>query len=207
MKGEQRMTNDSSREVVILGFAGSLRKGSFNKALLRAAVELCPPGARIVPHAIGDLPLYDADIDGDTKPEPVTRLKTAIAAADGVLYVSPEYNYGVPGVLKNAIDWASRPGYRSVLAQKPSAIIGASESIVGAARGQGQLKQVLLGVLSVVYPRAEYLLGSAAQKLDPSGELADETSRKLLVSFLEDFSAFTRGMRTLRDDGVWPRKA
>jgi NAD(P)H-dependent FMN reductase len=92
------MTNDSSREVVILGFAGSLRKGSFNKALLRAAVELCPRGSRIVPHAIGDLPLYDADIDGDTKPEPVTRLKTAIAAADGVLYVSPEYNYGVPGV-------------------------------------------------------------------------------------------------------------
>jgi chromate reductase, NAD(P)H dehydrogenase (quinone) len=201
------MTNDSSREIVILGFAGSLRKGSFNKALLRAAVGLCPRGVRIVPHAIGDLPLYDADIDGDTKPEPVTRLKTAIAAADGVLYVSPEYNYGVPGVLKNAIDWASRPGYRSVLAQKPSAIIGASESIVGAARGQGQLKQVLLGVLSVVYPQAEYLLGSAAQKLDPSGALADETSRKLLASFLEDFSAFTRGMRTLRDDGVWPRKA
>jgi chromate reductase, NAD(P)H dehydrogenase (quinone) len=96
MKGEQRMTNDSSREVVILGFAGSLRKGCFNKALLRAAVELCPPSATIVPHVIGDLPLYDADMDGDTKPEAVTRLKTAIAAADGVLYVSPEYNYGVP---------------------------------------------------------------------------------------------------------------
>jgi len=84
------------------------------------------------------------DMDGDTKPEAVTRLKTAIAAADGVLYVSPEYNYGVPGVLKNAIDWASRPGYSSVLAQKPSAIKGARESIVGTARGQGQLKQVLL---------------------------------------------------------------
>jgi len=149
------MRSDSSREVVILRIAGSLRKGSLNRALLRAAVDLCRQGARIVPHEIGDLPLYDADIDGDTKPEPVTRLKEAIAAADAILYVSPEYNYGVPGVLKNAIDWASRPGYRSVLAQKPSAIVGASESIVGTARGQGQLKLVLLGMLSVVYPGVE----------------------------------------------------
>jgi chromate reductase len=168
----------------LLGIAGSLRAQSVNRRLLRAAIELAPEGVRVEDHPIADIPLYNGDLDVDGGPEPVRQLKEAIAAADGLLLVSPEYNYGVPGVLKNALDWASRPAYRSVLAHKPVAIAGASGSAVGTARGQGQLKQVLLGTISEVFPYPEVLVARASEKFDAEGRLVDEATRDALASFL-----------------------
>lgn len=133
----------------VLALCGSLREASFNARLLAEAghrLEAAGAGVRVA--SIGDVPLYNEDLDGDGKPAPVVALIDAIGAADALLIVSPEYNYGIPGVLKNAIDWASRPAYRSVLKDRPTAILSASMSAIGGARLQAQLREVLAGTLS-----------------------------------------------------------
>src|ERR1043166_7383167 len=115
------------RPVRVCGIAGSLRKGSYNRALLRAAVELAPDGLEItVFERLGDVPLYNADVEAEGDPEPVVALKAAIRQADALLIATPEYNYGVPAALKNAVDWASRPPSKSVLDGKPAALMGAT---------------------------------------------------------------------------------
>lgn len=141
---------------------------------------------------LGDIPMYDADLDVEGGPAPVRAFKERVAAAHGLILATPEYNYGIPGVLKNALDWASRPAYRSVLAHKPVAIVGASGSSVGTARAQGQLKQVLLGTLSEVFPHPEVLVGSASQRFDSEGRLVDEGTRNVLGAFLEAYAAWLR---------------
>jgi chromate reductase len=116
--------------VRVVGIPGSLREGSFNRGLLRAAIELAPAGMEIRMFTrLGDIPPYNADVDDKGNPEPVQALKTAIREADAMLIATPEYNYGVPGVLKNAIDWASRPAGQSVLNRKPAAIMGCSQGL------------------------------------------------------------------------------
>ena len=125
----------------ILGVAGSLRAGSYNRALLRAAVRLAPEGMEIEVFDLLEVPLYNGDVEAAGDPPGVMGFKQAISAADGVLMVTPEYNHGVPGVMKNAVDWASRPPREAPLEGKPVGLIGASTGITGTARGQSQLRQ------------------------------------------------------------------
>lgn len=179
--------------VKILGISGSLRKDSANTRLLELAADCLPDSATLDIHSIGWLPLYNQDDDGDEKPVPVVELKTAVSEADALLIVTPEYNYGVPGVLKNALDWASRPAYKSPLAHKPAGIMSASASPIGGIRAQGQLKQILLGTLTPVYPAPEFCLPSALDAFDTEGRLRDSGSQKRLERYVEGFVDWVRG--------------
>lgn len=162
-----------------IGLAGSLRAGSYNRMLLDAAVALAPERLEItVFERLGELPFYDEDIE--TEPEPVTALKSAVAAADALVIASPEYNFGIPAVLKNAFDWASLPARSSPMHGKTAAIMGASPGMLGTARGQQHLRQmfVFTGTYAVLQP--EILVPFAPQKFDDEGRLTDQLSAKLL---------------------------
>lgn len=181
--------------MIICGIAGSLRKRSLNRALLRAALELAPAGMEIrIFDRIGELPHYDGDLDAGEGPEPVAALRKAIGEADGLLIVSPEYNFSIPGVLKNAIDWASRPVASSCLKHKPCAIMGASGGIFGTLRGQLALRQSLHCTETRVLLKPEVFVGKAGEKFDAELRLTDETTRehvaKLLVALQQ---AVTKG--------------
>ena len=177
----------------ILGIAGSLRAGSYNRALLAAAAELAPEGVRIEPwERLREVPPYDADEDTDERrPESVRDLKRALTEADGVLIATPEYTYGIPGVLKNALDWASRPGYASPLARKPAGMMGASGGAIGTARAQMHLREVLYASLVRVMPHRGVLVGGAKQKF-ADGRLTDEPTREFLASYLRELADFVR---------------
>jgi len=128
----------------VLGISGSLRRDSHNSALLRAAAERLPAGAELVTfERLGDVPPYDEDVEVEAVPEVVRELREAIRGADAVLVATPEYNHSIPGQLKNALDWASRPAGRSALTGKPAAVIGASTSMFGAVWAQAELRKVL----------------------------------------------------------------
>lgn len=175
----------------VLGIAGSLREGSFNRKLLRAAVMLAPDDMRIEVFDLAPIPLYNADLDTDERrPDAVHRLKTAIAEADALLIATPEYNHSVPGVLQNAIDWASRPGMKSPLADKSAAIMGASPGAAGTARAQQQLKLVLLSTLALVMPHPGVLVARAGEKFT-DGKLSDEATREFVAAFLRDLRKWT----------------
>ena len=174
------------------GIAGSLRKESFNRALLRAAVALAPPSLEIVIFdRLADLPPYNADVEAAGDPEPVQALKAAIRAADALLVVTPEYNYGVPGVLKNAIDWASRPSTGSVLNSKPAAIMGATPGRTGTARAQLALRQSFVFTQTAVLPGPEVLVAEAGRRFGPDGALTDETIRRVVRELLERLVSWT----------------
>jgi chromate reductase len=177
----------------ILGIAGSLREGSYNRGLLAAAAELAPEGMEIrIWDRMGEVAPYDADLDTDERrPEPVRDLKERISLANGVLVATPEYNYSFPGLLKNAIDWASRPGYHSVLRGKPVALIGASASMTGTARAQTHLREVFYATMSHVFPHAGVAVAQAASKYQ-DGRLTDEATRKFLKEFLKEFQEYAR---------------
>jgi chromate reductase len=177
----------------VLGIAGSLRAGSFNRALLRAAVELAPPGMAVRAwDGVRDIPPYDGDVEAPGLPAPVQAMHQAIAAAGALLVVTPEYNHSIPGVLKNAIDWASRPAGKSPLRGKVVAIAGASTGAMGTVRAQDDLRRVLRTIGAFVVPSPEVLVGHAGQKLDPGGRLADEPTRKLLGRLLEALADWHR---------------
>jgi chromate reductase, NAD(P)H dehydrogenase (quinone) len=180
------------RPITVLGFAGSLRKGSFNRGLLRAAVEAAPAGMRIETFDLAAVPLYNYDVEAAGDPEGVAAFKAAIRAADGVLMVTPEYNHGVPGVMKNAIDWASRPPKGAVLDRKPVGIIGASPGITGSARGQSQLRQAFEFTNSYAMPQPELLVFRASDKFDADGRLIDEPTREHLVGYLAALATWIR---------------
>lgn len=176
----------------VLAFAGSLRAGSTNRALVRAAVDLAPDGVAVEPFDLAPIPLYNADLDTDAlRPEPVTRFKAAITEADALLIATPEYNHSVPGVLQNAIDWASRPGHASPMVGKPVGMIGAAGGVIGTARAQQKLQNVLLSVLAHPYPHRGVLVGQAREKVE-DGRLTDESARAFLAAYLEGFAAFAR---------------
>lgn len=178
----------TSADVQVLAFAGSLRKKSFNKALLRAAREMSPAGMQIKLFDVNQVPLYNADVEAAGDPEGVKTFKDAIDAADALLISTPEYNHGVAGVTKNAIDWASRPARKSVLEGKPLGIIGASAGMTGSARGQSQLRQAFEFTNSYCMPQPEILVPRAQEKFDDTGQLTDQKTRELLASYLEAFS-------------------
>lgn len=177
----------SETPVKLVGIVGSLRKNSFNKKLMLALAARMPAQAILTVVTLEDIPLFNADLL-DPEPKEVLALKEQIASADGVILGSPEYNYGIPGVLKNALDWASRPAYQSVFAQKPVTMMGASLGPVGTARAQGQLKQVLLGMASDIYPVPEQAFGLIANKLNDHGEVVDDALEKSLTRFATGFS-------------------
>jgi chromate reductase, NAD(P)H dehydrogenase (quinone) len=160
--------------VHLLGIWGSIRRAAHSKAILMTLREKLAPDISIDPFELGSLPLYNADLDANAV-EPVRALKNAIAASEGLVIVTPEYNYGIPGVLKNALDWASRPGYQSVLKGKHVAVISSSTSITGGVRAQAQLKQTLYAVLARTLPWPEVVIGNVADKVR-DGRLVDETS-------------------------------
>ena len=174
----------------ILGIAGSLRQGSFNKALLRAASDLLPPGATLeIYDRLGDIPLYNEDVERRGDPEPVRDLKDRITSADALLIATPEYNYGTPGVLKNAIDWASRPPAQTCLKGKPTAIMGASSGAHGTARAQAALRLSLVFTRTLILVDPEVYVSKASEKFDVQGRLTDELTRefvrKLLVALVD----------------------
>ena len=177
--------------VRVVGLAGSLRKASYNRALLRAAVELAPSRLQVVVFELDGVPLYNGDVEALGDPAGVAAMKQAIAAADGVLFVTPEYNHGVPGVMKNAVDWASRPPRTAPLTGKPVGIIGASPGQTGSARGQSQLRQAFEFTNSYCMPQPEVLVFRAHEKFDAEGRLTDEGTAKFLGLYLEAFKAWT----------------
>jgi chromate reductase len=174
----------------VTAFAGSLRSGSYNRALLRAAVEAAPDGMTIEIVDISGIPLYDADLEAVGLPEPVAAFKRAIAAADGLLIATPEYNHGVPGVTKNAIDWASRPPRESPLDGMPVAVLGASPGMTGTARGQSQLRQAFGFTNSYCMPQPQILVARAHEKFDAEGRLTDGATRDHLAKFLAAFAGW-----------------
>ncbi len=163
----------------ILGISGSLRAGSLNTRLLQSAQPLLPSTCELDIFNISNIPLYNADLDTDSKPEPVSSLLDTLAGCDALLIATPEYNYSIPGVLKNVLDWASRPAYKSVLAHKPAGIVSASKGLAGGARAQAQLRHVLSATLTSVYPSREYLLPAAGKAFDETGLLIEENKKSL----------------------------
>jgi chromate reductase len=168
----------------ILGIAGSLRAASYNRGLLRAAAGLLPGGVELETMSLGEIPLYDADVERQGEPAAVRELKRRIAAADSLLIATPEYNYSIPGVLKNALDWASRPPQTCALRKMPVGIVGASSGRSGTMRSQLALRQVFVFTGSYAMPQPEFLLAEAAQKCDTAGDLVDEETRERLRVFL-----------------------
>lgn len=173
----------------LLGISGSLRRASFNTALLQAAAELLPAGVSLERHDLRELPLFDQDLEEQGDPAPVAALKQAIDRADALLLASPEYNGGITGVLKNAIDWASRKGTgrpSAPLTGKRVCIVGASPGVTGTVRAQDALRLVLRRAGAIVEPQGEVLVFQAHTKI-VDGRLVDERTRELLARHLQHF--------------------
>lgn len=185
----------SDGTVHVVGFAGSLRQGSFNRLLLRAARDLAPEGTDVEIADLGQVPLYDYDVEAQGDPEGVAALKRRIAAADAVLITTPEYQHGMPGVLKNALDWVSRPPGRSPLRGKPVSVMGASPGMGGTARAQSQLRLVLGYNTSFVVSQPEVLVANAAERFDDQGRLTDETAATLIRQQLDGLADLVRRIR------------
>ena len=179
---------ENGRIFSVVGFAGSLRRGSYNRALLRAATELAPPALHIEIHDLDDIPLYNGDVEAAGVPRSVTQLREAIRKADALLIATPEYTHGVPGVLKNTIDWVSRPPQDSALNGKVAAVMGASPGITGTARGQSQLRQAFVFTNTYALLQPEVLVGRAHEKFDADGRLIHQATRDFLATFLERFA-------------------
>jgi len=181
-------------QITILGIAGSLRKDSYNKGALRAAQALCPEGAKLEFYDIAGLPLFNQDEERNPAPN-VTEFKQMIRAADAILLCTPEYNYGVPGVMKNALDVGSRPYGDNAWSGKPVALMSAALSVAGGIRAQYQVRQcfVFLNMDAVVQP--EVAIGNAPQRFDDKGNLTDETSKKMIRQLLENLVAKARLLR------------
>ena len=185
----------------IVAFAGSLRRHSFNRALIHAAREIGVPGLTIETVEIGELPFYNSDIEADGDPPSVTFFKQALAGADGVLIATPEHNDGLPGVLTNAIDWASRLPGRAPLTGKPVAIMGASPSQVGTARAQLHLRQLLAHLQARTLPPPELLVARAHERFDRELRLTDEGTRRVLADLLGRFRHWIARERAAREAG------
>ena len=180
-----------SKPFRILGIAGSLRRESFNRAALRAAIELVPDGASIETFEIDGLPGFNQD-EEQNPPAKVVELKRRIREADAILIVTPEYNYSVPGVLKNAIDWASRPYGDSAWNGKPSAIMGASVGTIGTARAQYHLRQMMVFLNMFPINQPEVMIGNASERFDAAGNLTDDATKEFIRQLLQNLVEWTR---------------
>lgn len=185
----------------IVGLCGSVRRGSFNLMLLRAAAELAPPGTTIEIASIRDVPLYDGDFEAEHGvPASVQQLKDRIAAADGLLLVTPEYNNSMPGVFKNAIDWLSRPpaDIPRVFRGRPVGIIGATPGNGGTALSQAAWLPVVRTLGMLPWFEARVLISGAGKVFDSEGRVVDDAARDRIRAFIEGFSAFADRARVLR---------
>lgn len=178
----------------ILGMSGSLRRGSYNTAALRAALRLAPEGITVEAFDIAPIPLYNEDVRAQGLPEAVSRFRDALRAADAVLIVTPEYNYSMPGVLKNAIDWASRPPEQP-FDGKPVAIMGASPGMLGTARAQYHLRQSLVFLNALVINRPEVMIARANERFDEAGNLTDQATGEMITKLLGALADWTRKLR------------
>jgi chromate reductase len=177
-------------DIKILGIPGSLRQASFNRFALRAAQSLLPPGASLDILDLEGIPPYNQDHENQPPPR-VVELKARVRAADAVLFSTPEYNYSMPGVLKNAIDWASRPYGDSAWQGKPVAVMGASVGMLGSARAQYHLRQSFIYLNMPAVNQPEVLIANAAQRFNDKGELTDERSREQIRKLLAELVAWT----------------
>ena len=179
--------------VSLLGICGSLRRASHNRALLDAVAELLPDGATLTIHdGLGELPIFNSDLHD---PAPVVALKAAIARADGVVFAVPEYNYSIPGGLKNALDWVSRPPSSSPMRGKPIGLVGAATGMSGTIRAQTHLRQILVFSDSPCLNQPEVLIPRAHERFDADGKLTDESTRQLVVRFGTAMVAFVARYR------------
>jgi chromate reductase len=180
-----------SRPIRILGIAGSLRRRSYNRAALRAAAELVPEGATVEVFELDGIPGFSED-DEQNPPDKIVELKRRIREADAVLFVTPEYNYSIPGVLKNAIDWASRPYGDSAWNGKPAAIMGASIGAIGTARAQYHLRQVMVFLNMFPVNQPEVMIGNASERFDSEGNLTDEQTKEFIRQLLQNLVVWAR---------------
>jgi len=180
--------------MTIIGIAGSLRKDSYNRAALRAAQHLAPDDTTIEIFDLQGIPPFTQD-DEQHPPATVAALKTRIRAADAILLVTPEYNYSIPGVLKNTIDWASRPYGDNAWDGKPVAVMGASVGTLGTARAQYHLRQVFVFLNMYALNRPEVMIGNAAQRFDAQGNLTDTTTQDLIRQLFRNLVDWTRHLR------------
>jgi chromate reductase, NAD(P)H dehydrogenase (quinone) len=175
----------------ILGFAGSLRKNSYNKSLLQAALELLPEDVELEVYDLDGIPPFNADLENQPA-EKVKEFKAKIKAADAILIATPEYNYSIPGVLKNAIDCASRPYGDNAFAHKPVAIMGASSGMIGTARAQYHLRQCFVFLSCFALNQPEVMVPFAQDKIDKDGTVTDQKARKKIRELLESLVTWTR---------------
>ena len=177
----------------ILGLAGSLRRASLHRGLIRAAKELAPEGVAVEYYdELDKIPFFNQDVENEGDPAPVRELKEKIRAADTILIATPEYDYAIPGVLTNALDWALRSP--SPLRHKPVGIVGASPGNTGTARGQMVLRQILLHAPAYTMPEPQMLIPKARQRFDDSGDLTDEETRERMRRFLAALVEWTKRM-------------
>lgn len=186
--------NLKSPEIAVLGISGSLRRSSYNTAVLRAAADLAPAGMAVSANTLHDVPFYNADYEKEHGyPEPVHELRSRMAAADALLIATPEYNFSIPGVLKNAIDWASR-GSDSPLSGKPLAILGAGGRL-GTVRAQMHLRDIALHNHMEIVNSIEVFIDRAFTKFDDEGNLTDERARDQIGRLLEGLAEVVRRSR------------
>ena len=171
------------REIHIVGISGSLRKGSYNTALLKSAQSLLPDGIAFGIAEIGNLPFYNSDIDGDLRPEEVKQFRSQLSKADGFLFAIPEYNYSFPGVFKNAIDWASR-GADSPLLNKPVGLMGVTNGMWGTTRMQQSIRPVFQSMNMFPVNQPEVYISQANTKFDANGVLIDEKTKEIVRQHL-----------------------
>jgi chromate reductase, NAD(P)H dehydrogenase (quinone) len=176
-------------DIKVLGICGSLRKGSFNRMALRVAQELAPAGMKVDVADISAFPLYNEDVRAQGFPPPVQTFRDQIAAADALLFVTPEYNYSMSGVLKNAIDWASRPPNQP-FDGKPVAVMGASGGVLGTARAQYHLRQTCVFLNMFPVNKPEVMIPQAQNRFDAEGRLTDETAKGLIKQLMESLQAW-----------------
>jgi chromate reductase len=173
--------------IQVLAICGSLRKGSFNRMAMNAAIASAPEDMRFSEGAIDALPLYNEDVRVAAEPQASVRLKAQVAAADAILFATPEYNYGIPGVLKNAIDWVSRPPAESPFSGKPVAMLGASAGLMGTVRSQLHLRQTCQALNMLAMPQPEVLITQAAGRFGPDGALTDEATGRFIARLMVSF--------------------
>jgi chromate reductase, NAD(P)H dehydrogenase (quinone) len=179
-----------AKSISVLGICGSLRKGSFNMAALNTAIELKPAGMNVTVADISQIPLYNEDVYVQGFPAPVETLRQQIKAADALLFACPEYNYSMTGVLKNAIDWASRPPDQP-FAGKPCAILGAAAGLAGSARAQGDLRRSMVFLDLHPLSQPEVLIFQAHNKFDANGKLTDDVARSLIGRLMTALYSWT----------------
>jgi chromate reductase len=179
------------RDIRILGIVGSLRKDSYNRFALQAAQELVSDGAVLDLVELHQIPVFDQDCEL-APPASVIEFKRRILAADAILFATPEYNYSLPGGLKNAIDWASRPHGESAWLGKPAAVMGASTGNLGTARAQYHLRQILVAQDMPMVSQPEVMIGNAAQRFDRDGKLTDQATRQLIGKLMAALLQLTK---------------